>query len=129
MFKTVIRFLTPFIISLSDGISGVILYLTKIGVCDYNPKIYTLFTHVSGSSILLVLYILATSVHMCKYYKSSCCMILLMHILSILYLYIELSFMWYIYIVWFLSLSSLIFWTAPLLGHKTYKTIHQSCKH
>lgn len=127
MIKTFIRMLTPFIISLVDIVNGVMRYLEYKHDYKFDYRIYEIFSHGAGSSIILILYVLVTSIHMCKYYKSACWCLLILHLQTIAYLYIDLEFMWYLYIVWILSSLSLVFWTASLLGRKTYKTIHQAC--
>ena len=129
MFKTIIRFLTPFIVSVSDIICGVMFYLRIEEGIDISYSIRNTFSHCTGSSILLILYILATLVHMCKYYKSCCLCLLFFHVLSILYIYTDITTLQYVYATWIFSVISLILWTISVLGYKTFKTIHQACKH
>ena len=125
--KIIFKFLTPFIVALVDIISGVLLYLKIYCDAEISNKIFTLFSHLTGSSILLMLYALFNTDKMCIYYKSACLMIILFHTFSIIYLYININCKWYIYICWMMSILSLVLWTISILGYKSYNTIHQSC--
>lgn len=129
MLRTIIKMLTPFIIAFVDVISGVIMFLRLR--LDYNIDLSyrDLISHTTGSSILLMLYVIVNSTHMCKYYKSACYMILALHIYTIIYVYTDITTITYTYTVIVFSLLSLVCWTISVLGHKTYKTIHQACKH
>lgn len=128
MIKTIIRMLTPFIISVVDIIDGVLLFLELFKDIEIDGRFYKLLSHCTGSSILLISYILLTSTHMCKYYKTACYLILLLHLYTIFYLYTDITIKTYLYLAIVLSLLSLVCWTISVLGHKTYKTIHQACK-
>lgn len=128
MFKTFIKMLTPFIISVIDVIDGVLLYLEHYKGITVDARFYSLISHSTGSSILVLLYIIVSSTHMCKYYKTSCWMIVFMHTLTILYIYTNITLLFYLLGVWIFSGISLVCWTISVLGHKTYKTIHQSYK-
>lgn len=127
--KTLLRFLTPFLTILVDTINGVLLYRQYALELEVDKRLYSVFDHSTGSSVLLIGYVLATSTHMCVYYKISCCIIMAMHIFSIIYVYTPITTIEYIYYAWVLMGCSFVMWVASLLGHKTYKTIHQSCKH
>lgn len=125
--KTAIKMLTPFIISVNDIISGVLLFLRVEYKYEIDPTYREWISHCTGSSILVILYIIVSSTHMCKYYKTSCYTTLLLHILALIYIYTEITIIQYIYIIWISSVFSLVCWTISFLGHKTYKTIHQAC--
>lgn len=129
MLKTVIKMLTPFIISIIDIIDGVLLYLETMYNIVIDNRFYSFLSNTTGSSLLLMSYVIVTSTHMCKYYKTSCWMIVIMHILSIIYIYTDMTSLLYALGVWVFSGISLVCWTISILGHKTCKTIHQSCKH
>lgn len=128
MIKTIFRFLTPFITIIADAINGVLLYrqyeLEKV----VDERIYPTIDHLTGSSILLIAYVLCTSTHMCIYYKTSCWTLIFIHVLSIVYVYTSITVIEYIYYVWVLLGFSFIMWTISVLGYKTAKTISQSCK-
>lgn len=129
MLKTVIKMLTPFIISVADIVCGVILFLRVKYEYDI-PLLYReLLSHITGSSLLVIGYIIVSSKHMCKYYKASCYSLMLFHIMAIVYIITPMSAMSYIYSIWIFSTLSLVLWTISVLGHKTYKTISQACKH
>lgn len=127
MIRTTIKMLTPFIISSVDVVNGVLLYLQSYCGYNYSNRLYSLLSHISGSSILLIAYVIVNSTHMCKYYKSSCWSLLMMHVFTIIYLYTDIKLLWYIYTTWTICALSLVLWTASILGKKTYNTIHQSC--
>lgn len=120
--------LTPFIISVVDIIDGVLLFLELFKDIEIDGRFYKLLSHCTGSSILLISYILLTSTHMCNYYKTACYLILLLHLYTIFYLYTDITIKTYLYLAIVLSLLSLVCWTISVIGHKTYKTIHQACK-
>lgn len=128
MLKTCIILLTPFIISIVDIINGVLLYLQYFCEVKVDYRLYQAMTHTTGSSILLMVYVIYRSTHMCKYYKSACWMILIMHIISIIYHYTPISLINYLYIVWVISAMALVVSTISILGYKTYKTINSACK-
>lgn len=129
MFKTIIKMLTPFIISVMDIICGVILYLKLEYGITINYEVKETLSHLTGSSVLLIAYIIVHSTHMCKYYKSMCYLLLLFHVFTIIYIYTNITTLEYIYLTWSIMSISLVLWTISVLGHKTYKTIHQACKH
>lgn len=128
MFKTFIKMLTPFIMSIFDITNGVMFYISLKYDVTFDNRIYSLFGNLCGSSLLVIFYIMVNSTHMCKYYKTACILLLIKHLVSISYLYTELTQIEYTYIILTLSTFSLVCWTISVLGYKTYKTIHQSCK-
>lgn len=127
MLKTIIKMLTPFIISFVNVLNGVLWLLTYKYEYVFNENINPFCSHLSGSSLLVVLYIIVHSTHMCKYYNASCYSLLLFHMLTIAYIFTKMDLSCYIYATLIVSLSSLILWTVSVLGRKTYKTIHQAC--
>lgn len=127
MIYTILRYLTPFIASVNNTIYGVLLYLQCKDIYEASPSIYKTFDILSGSSILFISYLISASRHMCKYYKTSCWLLMIMHIMSIIYLYTPITVIEYIYALTVLSMISTVASTAAILGHKTYKTIHQAC--
>lgn len=129
MIKTLFRILTPFITIVADSINGVLLYRQyelNVGIYD---DIYPVFNHLTGSSILLMSYVISTSNHMCIYYKMSCYTLIVMHLFSILYVYTNISVIEYVYYAWVLLSISFVMWLVAVLGHKTCKTIDSACKH
>ena len=127
MIQAAIKLLTPFIIIVSDFINGVLLYNQYIAKEYVDETWYTLLSHTTGSSVLTISYIIVRSNHLCKYYKSSCAILLFMHIFSIVYVYTPISLIEYIYAMWVLCGISFVLLTIAILGRNTYKTIHQAC--
>lgn len=127
MIKTAIKLLTPFIVSIVDIIGGVLLYLRCEGY-SITPIYREVLSHFSGSSLLLILYVIVSSPHMCKYYKTSCWLLLTFHVMSLLYIFTDITTLFYIYITWVIMVASLVCWTISILSCKIYKTINQSCK-
>lgn len=126
MHRDLIKILTPFIISLVDIVNGVILYLKIEYNFEINGKILSASSHVFGSSVLLIAYILVRSPHMCKYYKASCYSLLMFHLYAILYIFTSISFLWYMYVSWVILSVSLICWIVYILGARTRRLIRQS---
>lgn len=129
MIKTLFRILTPFIAIIIDSINGVLLYRQYELHLEVETRLYSTFDHSTGSSILLIGYVLSTSTHMCIYYKISGLSIIAMHIFSIVYIWTPIKIIEYIYFVWVILGFAFIMWVISILGSKTAKTISQSCKH
>ena len=129
MFRTFIKMLTPFIMSITDIVNGVMFCLCLLKDIPFNTQLNTTLSHLTGSSVLVVFYIIVNSKNMCKYYKTACYFLLVKHIFSLIYLYTDISSLVYVYAIITFSVLSLVFWTASLLGLKTYKTMSQACKH
>lgn len=126
MINTILRYFTPFIISVIDFINGVLLYLQYVQDIDIDGRIYKLMSITGGSSMIVIAYILATSRHMCKYYKASCWILMFMHFISFVYIYIEITIVEYVYALTVLSMISAVMATASILCSKTIKVIRQS---
>lgn len=75
-----IRIYTPFICAVIAIIHGV-LYFT-----DCSGIIFNIFGEIAGHSILVILYIIATSKRMCKWYKITNYLLLSIHFLNLLYI-------------------------------------------
>lgn len=129
MIKTLFRILTPFIAIIADAINGVLLYRKYELHLIVEERFYPTFDHSTGSSVLLIGYVLSTSTHMCIYYKISCCAIIAMHVFSIIYTWTPIKIIEYIYFVWVILGFAFVMWVISILGYKTYKTIGQACKH
>lgn len=126
MINTILRYFTPFIISVIDFINGVLLYLQYVQDIDIDGRIYKLMSITGGSSMIVIAYILATSRHMCKYYKASYWILMFMHFISFVYIYIEITIVEYVYALTVLSMISAVMATASILCSKTIKVIRQS---
>lgn len=129
MIKTLFKILTPFIAIIADAINGVLLYRQYELELMVDTRLYPTFDHSTGSSVLVIGYILATSSHMCKYYKISCWLIILMHVFSIIYVWTPIKIIEYIYFCWVILGFAFVMWVIPILGNKTAKTIDQACRH
>lgn len=92
MLFRLIRIYTPFICALSAIIHGV-LYLLK-----YEGELYWLLGNLTGHSILLISYIIATSKRMCIWYKVTTYLLLLINIVNIMYRYNIINSDYIIYI-------------------------------
>lgn len=79
MFARLIRIYTPFICALAAIIHGV-LYLT-----NYDGCLYWVLGNLTGHSILLIAYIIATSKRMCKWYKITTYLLFSINLVNILY--------------------------------------------
>lgn len=79
MIHRLIRIYTPFICAVAAIIHGV-LYLI-----DYKCTLRIILGEFTGHSILLILYILATSKKMCKWYKYTNYLLISIHVVNILY--------------------------------------------
>lgn len=129
LLKTIIKVLAPFVILLNDIIYGALVYIKLETKIEVDKNLFYLLSHICGSSIYVVLYIICHSTHMCVYYKSSCYMLLNMHIFTIMYLYTDITFIRYLYYMGVMGMFTFIMWVASLFALKTAKTINQSCKH
>lgn len=126
MIKTLLRYFTPFIISVIDFINGVLLYMEYVQHVSVDGKIYKLLSITGGSSILVIAYMLATCRHMCRYYKASCWILMLMHIISLIYIYTPITVVTYIYVLTVFSMISSVLATAAILCGKTIRVIRRS---
>lgn len=90
-----IKIYTPFICAITAIIHGVLYFY------DYRGIVMYLMGEFTGHSILLILYILATSKKMCILYKLTNYLLLSIHIAYILYKfgYIESSYIIYISLI------------------------------
>lgn len=129
MIKIIIKYLTPFIASLVDIINGVFLYIEYILKQEVDCRFYDLISHSTGSSLLFVAFVLVMADDMCKFYKASCWALLIMHMISITYIYTPIAVTAYIYIFLLFSMFSLITITISVLGHKAYVMLNWVCKH
>lgn len=80
MISRLIRIYTPFICALVAMIHGVFYLL------GYESDIYYFFNETAGHSFCMIAYLLATSKRMCKWYKITVLMLLVVHVLNIIYL-------------------------------------------
>lgn len=129
LFKTIIKVIAPFIILLSDIIYGALVYMDAERDVPLNENLCYVISHTCGSSIFVVLYIIAHSTHMCIYYKTSCYILLCMHIFTIIYIYTDITFLQYIYYFGVMCMLVFITWVISLFTQRTACLISQSCKH
>lgn len=128
LIKTLIKVLTPFIVSVIDAINGVLMYLSYKGLIEVDKKIFSSLDHLVGSSILLIAYIITRSSHMCKYYKMSCYLLIVFHVYAEIYIFTDITFHWYVYVSWAILALSFMFSVIYILGEKTRKLIRLSYK-
>lgn len=76
-----IRIYTPFICALMMIIYSV-MYL-----CEYTGKAYFIINELCGHSVLLIMYIVATSKRMCVWYKTAVYLLLATHVLNFLLIF------------------------------------------
>lgn len=81
MISRLIKIYTPFICALVAIIHGVLTLIKYQGVAYY------ILSEFTGHSILVILYILATSKRFCIWYKRTVYLLLIIHILNLLYLF------------------------------------------
>ena len=79
MVRRLIKIYTPFICALTAIIHGVLFLV------GYKGFIYWLLSNLTGHSILLIAYIIATSDKMCIWYKATNYMLMFIHIVNIMY--------------------------------------------
>lgn len=98
------RIYTPFICTLMALVNGVLF----IGGIRTIPIIYLLST-VAGSSILVTLYMVATSLRMCLWYKLNLLCLLSIQISGLLYNYFDIDDSLYMWVVTLLSALGVMF--------------------
>lgn len=102
MICRLIRIYTPFICAIVALIHGV-LFLN-----NYEGLLGVILSEISGHSILLILYIIATSKRMCKWYKITNYLLLSIHIINISYAYEVITYDVLLYVVIIISIFALI---------------------
>ena len=116
----VIRIYTPFICTITVLLNGV-LFLS--GITELSA-VYLMAT-VSGNSILLDLYILATSRRMCIWYKLTVVLLLMVQICGLLYNHFDFKYSLYIWIVILLSLAGVLSFLIFRIIHRVMKICHK----
>lgn len=81
MLSKLIRIYTPFICAIVAIIHGV------LSLTNYDGSLYYILNEFTGHSIFVLLYIIATSRRMCKWYKLTVWLLLSIHLLNLLYLF------------------------------------------
>lgn len=79
--KRLVRIYTPFICAIMAIIHGVLYFYV------YKSSFYSIMNQCTGHSFLLIGYILSTCDKMCKWYKITCLMLMIVHVPNILYIY------------------------------------------
>ena len=100
-----LRIYTPFICSITALVNGVLFLRGVEGL----PAIYVMAT-ITGNSILVDLYMLATSMRMCVWYKLNLLCLLMVQISGLLYNHFTVDDFLYVYsVVVFAALGVLFF--------------------
>lgn len=102
MLSMLIRIYTPFISALIALIHGVLL------LSDYDGILLWILGELTGHSVLMIAYILATSRRMCKWYKITVILLLLPHLINIGYYLGWVSYNSIIYLGIIIAIFSLI---------------------
>lgn len=99
-----IRIYTPFICTIMALVNGVLFMRgeTEIPLID-------LLANVSGNSIVVILYMFATSMRMCIWYKLNLFCLLLIQICGLLYNYYDIDTSLYLWVVVLLAAMGVIF--------------------
>lgn len=116
----VIRIYTPFICTVTVLLNGVLF----LGGITELSTVYLMAT-VSGNSILLDLYILATSRGMCIWYKLTVVLLLMVQICGLLYNHFDFKYSLYIWIVILLSLAGVLSFLIFRIIHRVMKIFHK----
>lgn len=118
-----IKLYTPFILAFTAFIHGVLLLL------KVKTVLYYLFNCVTGNSLLLMLFVLVHSKRMCKWYKLSIYLLMMIHINNALTYIGVLSRTNCLYVTLFITAGAMIFWLMFITTKNITKTIHSACKH
>lgn len=86
MVARLIRIYTPFICALAAIIHGVLV------LTEYDGYAYCVLSDLTGHSLLLMAYVFATSKRMCKWYKVTCWLLVMIHIINIYYSFFGLDY-------------------------------------
>lgn len=99
-----IRIYTPFICTIMALVNGVLFMRgeTEIPMID-------LLSNVSGNSIVVILYMFATSMRMCVWYKLNLFCLLLIQICGLLYNYYDIDTSLYLWVVVLLAAMGVMF--------------------
>lgn len=99
-----IRIYTPFICTVMALVNGVLF----MGGVTELPAIYLMAT-LTGNSILVDLYMFATSMRMCIWYKLNLLCLLLIQICGLMYNYYDIDTSLYLWVVVLLSAMGVMF--------------------
>lgn len=99
-----IRIYTPFICTVMALVNGVLF----MGGVTELPAIYLMAT-LTGNSVLVDLYMFATSMRMCIWYKLNLLCLLLIQISGLLYNYYDIDTSLYLWVVVLLSAMGVMF--------------------
>lgn len=99
-----IRIYTPFICTVMALVNGVLF----MGGVTELPAIYLMAT-LTGNSVLVDLYMFATSMRMCIWYKLNLLCLLLIQICGLLYNYYDIDTSLYLWVVVLLSAMGILF--------------------
>ena len=114
MINRIIRIYTPFICSLFVLLNSV-CFLLELDNLDF---VYSL-ANISGSSILLVIYMYSVSRRMCIWYKLNLLTLLLTQVLGLMYDIMSIDVAIYLYSVTCLSILGIIFFLIYKVFYKT----------
>lgn len=114
MINRIIRIYTPFICSLFVLLNGV-CFILELDNLDF---VYALAS-ISGSSILLVIYMYSVSRRMCIWYKLNLLTLLLTQVIGLMYDIMSIDVAIYLYSVTCLSILGIIFFLIYKVFYKT----------
>ena len=86
MVARLIRIYTPFICALVAIIHGVLC------LKGYEGHIFYILSDLAGHSMLLVAYVLSTCKRMCFWYKVTCWLLILIHLLNLVYVFFGIEY-------------------------------------
>lgn len=117
IFYKLLKLYTPFLCALTAIIHGV-FYLFDTG---YYFRMA--FGDITGHSILLLLFVLYHSKRMCKWYKRSIYMLMMVHVVNVLYYIIDFFPIWFVlYGGLVLNIASMMCWLI-FISTRTIKRI------
>lgn len=122
MLKRLVKLYTPFICAIMAIIHGV-LYL-----CKYSGCFYWIASNFTGHSILLIMYVMVHSKRMCKWYKITLWMLMLVHVSNTLFYTDIIPRRSIIYVTLILNMLALMFWLIFMATRRITKAIHSACK-
>lgn len=119
-----VRVYTPFICTSMALVNGV-LFIRGV---ESIPLIYLLST-IAGNSILVTLYMMATSLRMCIWYKLNLLCLLIIQISGLLYTYFTIDDSLYMWVVTLLAAMGVIFFLVFRLFYTVTRSFGCTRKH
>lgn len=119
-----IRIYTPFICTVMALLNGV---LFMRGITEI-PAIYLMAT-LTGNSVLVDLYMFATSMRMCIWYKLNLLCLLLVQICGLMYNYLGIDTSLYLWVVVLLSATGILFFLIFRIFYNVTRVFGCNRKH